>query len=409
MSGAARLAFGALLLAAAAACSRGGEAAEAPPSPFPFLGEARLASDLVFQGTPVGGLSGITYDAGRGVYYAISDDRSERAPARFYTLRIDLAGGRLAPDGVQVLGVTTLLGEDGKPFAEWSLDPEGIAFSAAGTVFVSSEGDTRRGVAPWVGEFGLDGRLRRFLAVPEAYLPGDERGVRDNLAFEALSLTPDGAALFTATENALAQDGPQADRTHRSPSRLLRFDVASGRATAEYLYLVDPLARPPLLPGTFAVNGLVELIALDGEDLLALERSYATGAGNAIRLYRVTLAGADPITGRRRLDLGRDPVQPVGKRLLLDLGELGLQLDNLEGMTLGPALPDGRRPLILVSDDNFSSSQITQVLAFAFRDGGEEAPAGAAAVPVPSPAAVPVPTPAAAPVPGPAAAPAPSP
>lgn len=385
MSGAARLALGALLLAAAAGCSPGGEAAEAPPSPFPFLGEARLASDMVFEGTPVGGLSGITYDGGRGVYYAISDDRSERAPARFYTLRIDLAGGRLAPAGVQVVGVTTLLGQDGKPFAEWSLDTEGIAFSAAGTLFISSEGDTRRGVAPWVGEFSLDGHLRRFLAVPQAYLPGDDVGVRDNLAFEALSLTPDGADLFTATENALAQDGPEADRTHRSPSRLLRFDVASGRATAEYLYLVDPLARPPLVPGTFAVNGLVELIALDGQDLLALERSYATGVGNSIRLYRISLAGADPITGRRRLELGRDPLQPVGKRLLLDFGQLGLELDNLEGMTLGPALPDGQRALVLVSDDNFSSSQLTQFLAFAFRDGGEEQTAAAPADAPPSP------------------------
>ncbi len=35
-------------------------------------------------------------------------------------------------------------------------------------------------------------------------------------------------------------------------------------------------------------------------------------------------------------------------------------------MTLGPALPDGRRALILVSDNNFNlSAQITQILAFA--------------------------------------------
>jgi hypothetical protein len=33
-------------------------------------------------------------------------------------------------------------------------------------------------------------------------------------------------------------------------------------------------------------------------------------------------------------------------------------------MTWGPALPNGNRSLILVSDNNFSSRQITQLLAF---------------------------------------------
>lgn len=53
---------------------------------------------------------------------------------------------------------------------------------------------------------------------------------------------------------------------------------------------------------------------------------------------------------------------------MLDLSDLRdddasvLALDNLEGMTLGPA-GDGRQTLILVSDNNFGSSQITQLLA----------------------------------------------
>jgi hypothetical protein len=38
-------------------------------------------------------------------------------------------------------------------------------------------------------------------------------------------------------------------------------------------------------------------------------------------------------------------------------------------MTFGPELPDGRRTLVLVSDDNFSETQVTQFLAFAV-DGG---------------------------------------
>jgi hypothetical protein len=51
--------------------------------------------------------------------------------------------------------------------------------------------------------------------------------------------------------------------------------------------------------------------------------------------------------------------------LLLDLDELGIPLDNVEGLTLGPRLPDGGRSIVLVSDDNFAASQFTQFLLFA--------------------------------------------
>jgi hypothetical protein len=58
-------------------------------------------------------------------------------------------------------------------------------------------------------------------------------------------------------------------------------------------------------------------------------------------------------------------VQPVQKTLLFDLGSLGIPLDNVEGMTIGPKLPDGRQSLVLVSDNNFAASQFTQFLLFA--------------------------------------------
>ena len=69
--------------------------------------------------------------------------------------------------------------------------------------------------------------------------------------------------------------------------------------------------------------------------------------------------GADSIAGL----LGT--LQPVRKTLLLDLRTLGIPLDNVEGMTIGPDLPDGRRSLVLVSDNNFAAGQFTQFLLFA--------------------------------------------
>lgn len=38
-------------------------------------------------------------------------------------------------------------------------------------------------------------------------------------------------------------------------------------------------------------------------------------------------------------------------------------LDNFEALALGPRLPGGRQALLLVSDDNFSSGQVTRVVA----------------------------------------------
>ena len=59
-------------------------------------------------------------------------------------------------------------------------------------------------------------------------------------------------------------------------------------------------------------------------------------------------------------------VAQVPKQLLLDLATLDLPLDNYEGMALGPRLADGRRTLLLVNDDNFSSHQIgTQFILLA--------------------------------------------
>ena len=56
---------------------------------------------------------------------------------------------------------------------------------------------------------------------------------------------------------------------------------------------------------------------------------------------------------------------PATKELVLDLDDLGIPLDNVEGMTFGPRLPDGRRSVVLVSDDNFAPAQFTQFLLLA--------------------------------------------
>ena len=85
-------------------------------------------------------------------------------------------------------------------------------------------------------------------------------------------------------------------------------------------------------------------------------------AGGLPRLYVVDVTGATDVRGRRALPADLAGVTPASKTLLLDLASLGITLDNLEGLTFGPRLPDGRRSVVLVSDDDFSATQQTQFL-----------------------------------------------
>lgn len=340
-----------------------------------YLGEVTFPTGTMFQETEVGGLSGVAYDAANQVYYLISDDRSQTAPARFYVASIDLADGALDEGDVVFENVVTLMNGEGQPYAENSLDPESIALTSEGTLFISSEGNAglQPPIAPFVDEFALDGTHLRSMPIPDKYLPDGTGaiGVRNNAAFESLTVTPDGRYLVTAVEDALAQDGPTADLEQGSLSRVLVMDTSSGEAVHEMVYTVDAVPVPAD-PNTGSINnGLAEMVALDTNGTyLALERSFSEGVGNTISLYQARAQGAlDVITNDALFLTDQDVLvvmdPPIAKDLLVNMANLGVTPDNLEGMTLGPVLPDGRQTLIIVSDNNFNETQTTQVIALA--------------------------------------------
>ncbi len=363
----------AALLVAALALSLGAAGAawaRKDQPPLRFLGEVQFPTGLVFDGTQVGGLSGIDYDPKRELYYAISDDRSSINPARFYELTIDLRDGTLDDGDVVFRRVVTILNEQGLPFAPLSLDPESIRFDPTRrTLFWTSEGDATALVPPFVREMKRDGRFVQELETPAKYDPTADAssGIRNNLAFENLTLQGHGSKLLTATENALNQDGPAASLAEGSPSRILQLDPRSGKARDEYIYVTEPVAEAPNPAGSFSTNGLVEILSLGKERFLAVERAFSTGVGNTIRIFLADLSRA---TNVRRLDsIAGIPIRTARKELLFDLDGLGIPLDNIEGITFGSRLRTGERTLILVSDNNFSTIQFTQFLAFEVKKG----------------------------------------
>jgi hypothetical protein len=302
-------------------------------------------------GTPFGGLSGIDYDPVTGKYIAISDDRSENAPARFYTLRLPFNGARFAADQPDVTGVDTLLDTNGQPFARKAVDAESIRWAPDHrSLYWTSEGAAKIGQPAFVREAGPHGEFRRELPLPEAYQPvlADgvlTSGVRDNLALESLTMACGGRSVVTATETALAQDGPIATLTAGSRARFLELDRATGKVRAEHVYPVDPIVHAPTAPLPAPVNvfsadrGLSEILALAETEYLTVERSFASGVGFTIQIYWTTTRGATDVMPKRLL-------------LTLDAAD-GVDVDNIEGITWGPRFSDGSRSLILVSDDNF--------------------------------------------------------
>jgi hypothetical protein len=336
--------------------------------PLEFLGQAIVPTGTVFDGTVVGGLSSITYDRKHDVFYSLSDDQGTINPSRFYTLNIDLADGDLSDGDVNFVDVTTLLAPDGQRYAPASLDPEGLTLTKNGELIVTSEGIAARGISPWVRRYRLDGTFHDDLPVPDAFQPTSAtHGVRQNLAFEAAAVTPNGRHLFVGMEGALVQDGPAATLTGGTASRILRYNLRSGMLDRQNVYVTDPIAEPPVPATQFAVNGLVELLPFDKESMLSMERSFSVGApgtGNTIKLNSVSFDDATNVNGLDSI-AGLTKLRPVRKTLLLDLRTLGIPLDNVEGMVLGPKLPDGRQSLVLVSDNNFAAAQFTQFLLFA--------------------------------------------
>ncbi|WP_239125304.1 esterase-like activity of phytase family protein [Leptolyngbya sp. CCY15150] len=361
------------------------------PLAVDILGHYQLPATVV-DDTPVGGLSGITYDRQRDRFYAISDDRSILAPARFYTLKMAIGtDGEGTPtlDQVTVENVTLLHNREGELFAANTIDPEGIALSPRSSVFISSEGSDRQAIPPSVQEFDLEtGEWLSQLPIPDRYLPQDvddqPQGVRDNLGFEALTINPGGYStawlepfrLFVATESALHQDLQPSQTTSelerllnddpdstQSRNRFLHYLVGDGQSTliAEHLYLLD--TDPP----NTVIHGLVELITLDqAGHFLSLERTLGL-AGFGATLFQLATGSATDISGLESLSASVDGIEAIRKQPLFDLTTLDLTLDNLEGMTLGPRLPDGSQSLILISDDNFDEAQVTQILVLRLR------------------------------------------
>ena len=332
-----------------------------------------------FENTRVGGISALAYDRPLDRIYALSDEHSSGVAPHFYTLKMEV-GSDLPPINppqiktIALEAVTFFRTPDGTLLDSHQLDPEGIALTPQETIWVASEGVQAKDIPPALIEFDrATGTQIQALPIPEAFTATidpqtrqPQKGLQSNLGFEALSLSPTGSSpvagepirLFTVNESPLLQD--------------IDLSVAEegGRLRFLHYYLTEPIPLLvsahlyPLSPVPLALlNGLTEILTLDGTGhFLTLERSL-TPFGFQVQLFQAAMAGATDIQGVSALQGELAPIHRVQKQLVLNLNHLEIPVRNLEGMTWGPQLPDGSPTLLLVSDNNFEAEP-TQFLWF---------------------------------------------
>ena len=323
--------------------------APAAPGPAPaytlsLLGDLVIPSNQTVDGLTVGGLSDLIWIEG-DTWRAIVDNQ-EDTPARIFDLRFRVTESGPSPlPGETPFDIPKsalrLAGLDGKNF-----DGEGLVRTGRGTLLVASETE------PSIREVSATGETLRRLPVPDLFVSDKlaGRGARVNAGFEALDLS--GSTLWTANETALAQDAPDEAKFATHPIRLLRYD--SEKPAAQFVYVLDPIEQRR---SGFSVRGLVDLLILPEGGLLALEREYVEGVGNEVQIFHVSTDGATEVSGMESLAGQR--YTPVRKTLLYTFENP----PNLEGLALGPELPDGDRTLVVLSDDNFEPLLQTQLVA----------------------------------------------
>ncbi|CAJ1500917.1 esterase-like activity of phytase family protein [[Mycobacterium] burgundiense] len=323
-----------LALVAGAACTPVATADE-----LRYADQTTVAHGAQFDGTVIGGLSAISYHPGQRRYYVLSDDKAQHGPVRFYTAEIPLSDNAIDP--VRFTGMQPLAGAG-------IADAEGLAVDAVRErLYWSTEGGRPTGdgtpvLQAWIRIAGLDGSAAGEFALPANLVvdPAGQRGIRPNNGVEGLTLSPSGQTLFAGLEEPLLEDPA-------SLTRITAFDVDTRKPFAQYAYRLEPAPAG-------RSNGLSGMVALSETEFLVIER--AGGPGPTIRVFRAEIGAATDTLVHPALPAD---VVSMTKTLVADLSAAGgpTPLDNIEGITLGPA-----GAVVLVSDNNFNPAQVTQFL-----------------------------------------------
>ncbi len=354
--------------------------------------------------------SDLVFDRSSNLFYGITD----RGPGgglisfapRVHAFRLRTDAATKAVTGFALVATKVFTDESGTKFNGLnpallngnpsvlgnSFDPEGLVHLGNGHFLVADE------YGPSIYEFDANGkRIRSFTTpanlIPRATVGGGidyvagrpdiNKGRQDNRGFEGLTLSIDGSKAYAIMQDPLVNEGASNQGRNSRNLRIVEFNVATGLATAQFIYQVESLTdingRIPGTASDFANNaqgrsiGVSSVTALADGSFLVIERDNRglgvddpTGANQigTKRVYRISLDGATDVSntslaGSNSLPSG---VVPVGKTLWLDVQSALLAagvvdpLEKLEGLSFGRNF-DGGVSLFLVTDNDFSVTQ----------------------------------------------------
>ena len=246
-----------------------------------------------------------------------------------------------------------------------AFDPEGIVINPRnGNLLVSDE------YGPSLYEFDRSGQFIRAFTTPAGLIPrnaatglanfasdaGNTAGKRTNRGFEGLAISADGSFAYAMLQSATLNEGGS-DGIY---NRIVKFDVTTGAAVAQYAYAMDRAAQG---------QGISALVALGNDKFLVLERNNrGIGAGAVLAtaeklVYQIDLAGAVDVSnvtlpatgvfagavkkGAKVMDLAANTLPALGNK----------SPEKWEGLAIGPQLANGNYVVLAGSDNDYSVTQ----------------------------------------------------
>lgn len=334
----------------------------------------------------LGGFGSAIAYTGQGNKYLLLPDRGPGDGANSYSCRFHLAEitvstpGKIdfkllkttllkTPEGNLLTGLSKDFGPSGSRF-----DPEGIRVLKNGSILISDE------YGPSVWLFDSTGKLKHKFLIPEKFLiqnksdhaekefpPFNKKGRLTNKGFEGIAISSDQKKWLASLQGSLIQDRNPTDQNLKTNGDNLRFLETSidGKHLREIVYKMES-----------AKNGVNEILAIGEEDYLVLERDGDAGESAGFKkIFRISTKNATDVSKILELPAPKLPegIVPVTKTLFLDLldPKFGLKGKDfpakIEGLTFGPDLPDGRKLLIITTDNDFKPDEPTWIYAFAVK------------------------------------------
>ncbi len=290
--------------------------------------------DRGLDGDRMGGFSAVAYLQQDDRLWVLSDG-AEGYLVSFTGLKRLLQGEQRSLQAARRL---LLRDREGSPLST-DFDGEGLALDGD-QVWIVSEGHRRPDRRSSLQSFNLsNGHLLREVPLLADWQERQGQGLAANKGPEALTQMASGDLLMAA-EAPLIQDKAQ---NGKDWVRFARLRSGSERR-------LEPLGGVEIGPAGSAASrklGLTELLAVgDDATVLALLRSFTFPVGWTAHLQLLRLPAEELPDA--------PPIQPLQSWNLMTSG---LSSANWEGMAWGPALSDGRIPLVMVSDDGFHPFQ----------------------------------------------------